>query len=369
MIKRLFSILLIGFLINSCTTKTEETSSVTLSGISGQIGIDSLFSEFEYIVLETSNKSIFGKINKLIVYDKQFFILDKTGMKKIYVFSEEGTFSHTIGNVGGGQGEYMNIEDFVIDEPKRQVVVLAYPSTIYIYDMDGRFVRRKRLSETSMLWNIVSYSDGFVCSTNHQSATSGEDAFLIYMYDKEFNPKGKALDVLPIQVAIPPFIARPVQKNNDEIVYFDNFTSTVYFNVTETDAIRSIRFIMDKPAAPEIYADPQRFFTRQGDYCFFLNALIANNVLWSSFANKGKECVCIMNLATGEKMIARMKSWYPAILDYHDNYFYACINPLWILEGHNMFSAKTATKYPVDVDVNPVLLRFKANENLPFLSR
>jgi hypothetical protein len=108
-------VLFICFFI-SCKTEVNQSESIVLSDVSGQIKIDEVFENFEYIPLETSDESIFGRINKLILYNHQFFILDNAKMKKVFVFNDDGSYSHTIGIVGKGPGEYTHIEDFAIDE-------------------------------------------------------------------------------------------------------------------------------------------------------------------------------------------------------------------------------------------------------------
>jgi hypothetical protein len=354
----------IYFLIHSCKTKEEQNSVIVLSGVSEQITIAEVFDEFEYISLETSEESVFGDINRLIVYEDKFFILDNSKMKKVYVFHKDGTFSHTIGQVGGGPEEYANIEDFTIDEEQRQAVILAYPSTVHVYDMDGKFIHKKKLTP-SLLWNIHSYTDGFVCSTNHQTWTTGEDALLIYDFDKEFNLKNKLLDVLPVQAAMPPFISNTLQKNGSEILYFDNFTSTAYFNITNGAVPNSVHFVFDKEIPPEVYADPQKFFSNQNDYCFFLEAFFVNNVLWSAFIDKGKQYLFIRDFNTGKQLLSHLQNLCPKLLFYHNNHFYSSMNSFWILEGHNMFSAQIVTKYPIEPDSNPVILKFKPKNLKP----
>ncbi|MDR3093253.1 MAG: 6-bladed beta-propeller [Bacteroidales bacterium] len=345
----------------SCTNNS-PVSIVSLTEVSGKIKLNDIFDEFEYIPLETTDNSIFGSFNKLIVYDNKFFILDKSVIKKVIVFHDDGTYSHTIGNIGKGPGEYPSIDDFVIDEERQQVIILGFPSTVFIYDMKGQFIQKKQLS-SSQLWNMISYKDGFVCSTNHQSFTSGDDARLIYVFDRDFNLKEKILNVLPVYVGIPPFITNPIFVAGNQIVYFDNFASKMDFididNLTES---KSIRLELEREAPPDVYGDAQLFFTTQVDYCFFLNAFFVNNVLWSSFANRGKQCVFIMDFTTNKKILSQIDSWYPPISFYQNGYFYSYMDPLWIMNEHDMFSAKTITKYPIEDESNPVIVRFKAKE-------
>ncbi|MDR0696875.1 MAG: 6-bladed beta-propeller [Christensenellaceae bacterium] len=339
-------------------------SSIDLSNVSGQIKVDELFDSFEYIPLETTDASIFGAIDKLVVCDEKFFIFDKAKTKKVFVFHNDGAYSHTIGSVGGGEGEYSgNVEDFVIDKEKQQVIILTHRSFIYIYDMAGRFIQRHRLTSETMLWNICSYKDGYVCSTNHQVIASNK-SFLIYDFDNNFKLKSKLLSSAQVQAAMPPFTSIPIQNIDNKIIYFDNFTSTVYFNVVNPAMSSAVHFILGAEVPPDAYANPQVFFTNQSNYSFFIDFFFIDSaILWASFIDKGKQCVFAKNFTIDEHVLSHI-NWMPKFLFYHDGYFYSHMNPLWILEGHDFFSAASTTKYPIDIDSNPVIVRFKMKNGI-----
>jgi hypothetical protein len=297
-----------------------------------------------------------------MVYDNKYFILDKIKMKKIFVFNTDGSFSHTIGSVGGGPGEYVSIDDFTIDKENERIVILTYPSTIYVYNLDGKYILKKRLSSDFMLWNIASYKDGFVCSTNHLTGTRGE---LIFLFDKKFSLKSQLIESLDFPIDFPPFVSDPIQETDDKVLYFDNFTATMYLNITNKNALESIHFEFGKKMSPEIFKDTQSFFANQNNYCFFINAFFAKDILLATFFNKGKLCDLVFNVHSGEKKITYSSGRRPQILCYHENYLYVGIDPLLILDKRLEIDAKITTNYPIEFDSNVVILRFKmafANE-------
>jgi hypothetical protein len=184
---------------------------------------------------------------------------------------------------------------------------------------------------------------------------------LLFFFDKEFNLKNKLFDVLPVYVAIPPFISNPILKNGDEIIYFDNFRSNIHLiHLDDSIHSRLIRFGMGNAVPPEVFADPQEFFSNQGNYSFFLDAFVVNDLLWAVFSDRGKQCVLVMNLKTQKKIICELKSWWLNLLFYKNDAYYSSIDPEWIVDGQDMFAVKMASKYPVDYDSNPVILKFKA---------
>jgi hypothetical protein len=130
-----------------------------------------------------SEESLFGYVDKIIIHSDKFYILDRTKTRRINVFDSSGKFSHTIGKIGGGPEEYMKIEDFTIDEKNSQVIILSYPSVIYRYDLDGRLIERKKISD-HLLWHICYDGvEGFLCSTDYQST---ESDYLLCLYDSDF---------------------------------------------------------------------------------------------------------------------------------------------------------------------------------------
>jgi hypothetical protein len=348
-------------LLYSCNNR-EKTENITidLKNVSSTISTNELFDSIEYIPLEITEKSIFKAINKMEFYENQFFILDKTGMKKIYVFNQDGSFNYTIGNTGNGPGEYTNVEDFTIDKEKRQLILLTYPSSVVVYDLNGEYLYTKKIGE-SLYWNICSYKSGYVCATNHQTYTEGENAFLLFIFDKDFQLIAKLLPVLPDQVAIPPFISNPLYENGEDIVYFDNFTANIYFLPVENPAkMKSIHFDLPSPPPSKVFNDPQLFFNKQGEYSFFTEAFCVNQTLWASFSHKGSLCVSVVDFQNGKKKIAQMDSWFPKILFYKDPYLYSYVNSEWVLDDEmELFSAANFAKHPIVEDSNQLIVRLR----------
>jgi len=108
-----------------------------------------LFSIEGYVPLETNERSVFGKITKLIVHDQHYFIWDEI-TNSILCFDGEGKFEFDINNEGEGPGEYQFINDFSIDENK----IFIHDSQlkkILIFDLKGNFITE---SPIEILFNV-----------------------------------------------------------------------------------------------------------------------------------------------------------------------------------------------------------------------
>jgi hypothetical protein len=336
---------------------TSKIASLPIEKNNDQTSLSDIYTDFECISLETNEKSIFGAVSKLMVYDHQFFILDNSKMKKIYVFREDGSFSHTIGQKGNGPGEYTNVEDFTIDKEKNQLVALTYPSTVFVYKLNGDFVRKQRLTSKSMLWNIVSFKDGYVCSTNQQSALGDS---LLDNYNKDFVLTSTSIEPLPFQVSLPPFITNPILTDNNQQFYFDNFTSTFYTNITSKTESDAIHFNIDELMKPEAFQDAQQLLAKQHEYSFFFDAIVAGNFLYATYYKKGEVLDMIYDIKTRKYTVSKAMGWRPRPLLYQDAYFYTSVNAPFILGDEKYLNAKLKTKFPITTDSNPLIIRYQA---------
>jgi len=344
----------LSFMFFCCSQNPEFDEIIDLTKKKTKVlSLVDLFYEFEYISLETSEESIFGSIQKLIIHEDSYYILDPIS-KKIFVFLKDGSFVRTIGNIGKGPGEYTHIEDFVIDEENGEIIILGFPSIIYIYDLEGNFVQHKQLS-IPPVFSMFSYADGFAFSNNHQCI----NVPLIYFFDKKFNITDEIGKTLDKGSALPPFVKHPFLKDGKNIVYFDNFNSSI-INIHPINE-NLMSFLLPNPIPPDVLLDAQKFFTNQGNYSFFLDVFFADNILWTSFVDKGNMFVFVRDMTTKKQIIAKYDDWYPNIMYHENHYFYTTLNVESILDDKPIIKfAKSITKYPIDDNSNHVIVKFKA---------
>ncbi len=100
------------------------------------IKLDSLISDFKFIILETKEECLIGSINKVLSVEGFFIIHDK-GNNTITRFDSEGKFINQIGSVGQGPNDYNEAYDVSINELKSEISVL---------DLKGRKLVKYRLN-------------------------------------------------------------------------------------------------------------------------------------------------------------------------------------------------------------------------------
>ena len=76
-------------------------------------------------------------------YDEEsglFFIGD---YNRVFVINKKGEFLHTIGRIGGGPGELVNISDVSIDKENKYVYLYSGDmKSLFRFDYEGRFLKK-----------------------------------------------------------------------------------------------------------------------------------------------------------------------------------------------------------------------------------
>lgn len=84
----------------------------------------SLFKSIRALPLSINKDAIIGNVEKLIVHNELFLVLDRYKAKSLFVFNKNGQVIRKIGQIGGGPGEYHSIVDFTIDKENDIVYIL-----------------------------------------------------------------------------------------------------------------------------------------------------------------------------------------------------------------------------------------------------
>ena len=145
------------FFFLCCGTPDKEQHNPMLVDIDvrHQVSLFDIFERVELIPLETTDESIFRRIEKVIYRNGMLFIHDFEG-RRIFTFdSVTGSFLFKIDNRGSGPEEYLHIADFEIDQNDRLLILDPFLNSLIEYDLSGRFLRRTRLPEITNFYNSL----------------------------------------------------------------------------------------------------------------------------------------------------------------------------------------------------------------------
>lgn len=99
--------------------------------------------KIDIVPLETTGQSLLSTIVDVFITDEDIFIQDfKNG---VFRFSRDGTFLNKIGKHGQGPGEYLYVDQLIIDHDKVLISEVGKESSatrrIHIYDFEGQFLQ------------------------------------------------------------------------------------------------------------------------------------------------------------------------------------------------------------------------------------
>lgn len=141
----------------SCATKQQETQSnpdlliIDLDDIKTKetVKASDFFKNPKSIILETNEKSLIGNIKQIYIDDHYIIVFDNSKNLNVLVFHLDGTFSHKIGELGRGAGEYISISDFTVDDKRDEV---------YLLDSEDAKVKKYNLSTGKFINSIPIHS-------------------------------------------------------------------------------------------------------------------------------------------------------------------------------------------------------------------
>lgn len=189
--KSFLFLFILQIVVISCATKSKETPShsnlliIDLDDIKTKemVKASDFFKNPKSIILETNEKSLIGNIKQVHINDHYIVIFDDSENLNILVFNLDGTFSHKIGELGRGAGEYTSISDFTIDEKKDE---------IYLLDSEDAKVKKYNLSTGKFINSIPINSERASKHIQYQNNclyvdanTKSDEQFLLYQINQE----------------------------------------------------------------------------------------------------------------------------------------------------------------------------------------
>jgi hypothetical protein len=97
-----------------------------------------IFSKAEIIPLETVDSSLIVWIKKVVPVGDELYIHDDWA-NKLHVFDKNGKYKHKIGRRGQGPGEYLNMQDCIVDASNNDIYMLSIFGRIKRFALNGLF--------------------------------------------------------------------------------------------------------------------------------------------------------------------------------------------------------------------------------------
>lgn len=121
----------------------------------------SLFSKAGIIVLEDTDESLLGRIDKIEFLDNNLYVLEEN--RGLFMFNKQGKFIKMIGSKGGGPGEYVGLNDMSVDAENKKIYLLDGQSQkILRYSSNGNYEKDFKLENKGTRTSHIQYFNGKV---------------------------------------------------------------------------------------------------------------------------------------------------------------------------------------------------------------
>lgn len=141
--------LLLAILLSCLFSCQEKTSSETdqkldihydLDEVSPATKLSDVIGDYSFIKLQTKGAPLLGETWK-VVTDKDKIFIQNSSTNTIEIFANQGNYVRTIGKIGEGPGEYLELTDFVLIPEKETLAILdTGEQKVLFYRFDGSWI-------------------------------------------------------------------------------------------------------------------------------------------------------------------------------------------------------------------------------------
>jgi len=242
----------------------------------------------EYIPLETTDVSIIGRIDRIQIFDGNYFITDKRNAKGIYIFDKEGHFLNKIHPFGNGPHEITFMDDIQFNKVTKQIEI--YDSTkkkILVYALNGEFIKEFNTkvylssffpiaeNERYYYTEFRSYNGILDIDKNYRLLRMDENANLLSVFfsykDSKANQKIKQLqrNFFPID-------------KSDKVFFLEAFSNNVY-ELEGNSAILKYKLDFTNANIPDDLLDSDevnKMGSGKADFVMKNNLALVKNILF-----------------------------------------------------------------------------------------
>lgn len=277
----LLLILVLSGCSNSGNNKEEESNIRPLKSSSD------LFKKIEVIPLETNDKSLISKADKVLFSNNQWFVLDKS-QDKLFIFDNKGYFIRSFKRKGRGKGEYFKLADFNIDSNNNLEILDYY--TIKTYDQQFKFISSVRLVENEIAHSFIRVDKDHVL-LNH-----GNGSFNFTLFNTTTQSIKYRKEKSPQKLHnIPGSNSPPSYRINDTI-----YTRSIYKNVIYRVGLDDFheKFTLFDGAGPDFSSMPENLNLKEvGNWCSSqkkphnINFFHNNNIILNRVVGKDRKLI------------------------------------------------------------------------------
>lgn len=113
-----------------------------------------------YVPLETNDRCLIGSMDKLIVTDRYYYVIDKETTSSIFCFDTKGKFIRKVGRKGVAEGEYVSITDVNLYNDKIYVLDSELMK-LFIFTSEGDLEKEIKIDYVAESFTVI--DDSWIC--------------------------------------------------------------------------------------------------------------------------------------------------------------------------------------------------------------
>lgn len=299
-IKALLLLFVVAFVMFSCKRTNEgafidgDAESIDIATMRKHENASHLIDSLSFIPFRTTREeSLFKQINKCLVADGKFFILDYFGNASLTVWNAGGEFLYKIGTQGAGPGEYSKITDFDVSGGKVYLLDSGRRK-IMSFKADGSFVEEYVYNE-----KIEGVNSLFV--TENGQLMLGMDVELnknqqIVLTDTDFKEQ-KVVLAFDEQTTKGHLNIGSFKRCGDKVVYYHPISDDVYVFDTDGNMEQRYAISLPNPASADVRTDyslvSKQRRTAKYSYLYETPLVNRNMLLTTSYYDSNKAMLCV----------------------------------------------------------------------------
>ena len=371
-----FFILMFIFLVG-CTNKEHQNTSTEGKTIHlslenpKEVDLKDLFSSITITPLEISDNSVIGRLfkgkNTIVVPNKYYIVFDK--YYTIYLFDMQGKFiSNSKQCIGDGPKTYQILQDVAYNPYTNTIDVLDAKNVIYQYDINFKYVTKYKITHKSS--QIFRYLYAIDKESYALFDRTEKDFFTIY------NVKDKSSH----KVTYPGFITFmssnfcPFHQENSQLYFSPLGMNNNLFNFSKSNLQLSILYTIDNGKNCLSQNDIQPYGDNAKDVSLYLNTkctkyvplkrLFNDKYLISTYMKEQNQFINICYLESGKNMTFQkspaLKENLPTFFQIEDDILYAILFPSELSGFINpdLIENKDILQQ-INEEDNPVIIQYK----------
>lgn len=217
-------------LCSSCTNNDLKplecvNYAIDLSSATEGLTFASLVDSAYYVELETTSANMIGEVSKIQV--DSFIALSDRMSNTLHLYSQTGTLLSVISAIGNGPGEYVGIDDFIMQADKDEIHILdGAQNKIIVYSLAGKFLEERKIRLSPGIARFMLLGDNYVYDQQIRRNDS-DSCFNLVVTSADgsirncYLPYAKSSDMI-----LSP--RNSLFSVNDTLVYLPTYSNTVY---------------------------------------------------------------------------------------------------------------------------------------------